>query len=298
MRMPTQFRATVQRTGLPFLVLLSAGIIVLGKADQMVLDTVRTTVNDATAPVLDVISRPVAGIGKMVDGVRGAVSIYQENRRLEQDNERLLQWQQTALKLAADNKQLRTLVKAVPEPAISYASARVIANSGGAYVRTVMIDAGTDDGLARGQAVIGGEGMVGRLTEVGVRASRVLLITDLNSRVPVVVESSHATAVLAGDNSDRPHLVYLGSPKDIRIGDRVVTSGDGGIFPPGLPVGVVAGVDGGGPRVEPYADLSQLGYVMAVDYGLSGGLPQPVPPNAPAGRRHKAAAGSGTAAAR
>ena len=288
--MPMPLRATVQRTALPFLVLLSAGIIVLGKADQMVLDSVRMSVSDSLAPALDVISRPVAAVGTMIDRVHGVVALYQENRRLEQENERLLQWQQAALKLATENKQLRSLVKSVPEPAVRYATARIIANSGGAYVRTVMIDAGSGDGLARGQAVISGEGLVGRLTEVGVRAARVLLITDLNSRVPVVVENSHAAAVLAGDNSDRPRLVYLGSSAQVQVGDRVVTSGEGGIFPPGVAVGVVAAVDGGVPRVEPYADMSQIGYVMAVDYGLSGGLPQPVQPVAPTGRRQKAAA--------
>lgn len=286
--MPTQLRATVQRTALPFLVLLSAGIIVLGKADQVVLDSVRMNVTDAFAPVLDAISRPVAAVGTMIDRVHGVISLYQENRRLSEENERLLQWQQSALKLSAENKQLRSLVKAVPEPAIRYTTARIIANSGGAYVRTVMIDAGTDEGLARGQAVISGEGLVGRLTEVGVRAARVLLITDLNSRVPVVVENSHTAAVLAGDNSDRPRLVYLGTSAEVRVGDRVVTSGEGGVFPPGVAVGVVAAIDGGVPRIEPYADLSQIGYLMAVDYGLSGGLPQPVPPVTPASRRRKA----------
>jgi rod shape-determining protein MreC len=291
--MPMQLRATVQRTALPFLVLLSAGVIVLGKADQMALDTVRMTVTDSLAPALDVVSRPVAAVGSMIDRVHGMISLYQENRRLEQDNERLLQWQQTALKLAADNKQLRSLVRAVPEPVVRYTSARIIANSGGAYVRTVMIDAGSGDGLARGQAVITGEGLVGRLTEVGVRAARVLLITDLNSRVPVVVETSHAAAVLAGDNSDRPRLVYLGNSAEVRVGDRVITSGEGGIFPPGVAVGVVAAIDGGVPRIEPYAELSQVGYVMAVDFGLSGGLPQPVPPVTAASRRHKANAADG-----
>ena len=78
------------------------------------------------------------------------------------------------------------MLKAVPDNAVSYVTARVIANSGGGYVRTVMVNAGTDQGLARGQAAITGDGLVGRLTEVGSRAARVLLITDLNSRIPVV----------------------------------------------------------------------------------------------------------------
>ena len=107
-------------------------------------------------------------------------------------------------------------------------------------MRTVLVNAGTDDRVARGQAAITGEGLVGRLTEVGNRAARVLLITDLNSRIPVTIESSHANAVLAGDNSERPRLLYLPSPDAVKIGDRIVTSGEGGVFPPGLPVGVVA----------------------------------------------------------
>jgi rod shape-determining protein MreC len=208
--------------------------------------------------------------------------------RLARENDQLLQWQQVALKMSADNRDLRGLLKAVPETAVSYVTARVIANSGGGYVRTVMVNAGTDEGLARGQAAITGDGLAGRLTEVGSRAARVLLITDLNSRIPVVIESSHANAVLAGDNSALPRLIYAGQPETIRIGDRILTSGEGGVFPPGLPVGVVAALDQG-PRVEPYVELSQLGYVLVVDYGLSGALPQPVPVAARSGRRSKSA---------
>ena len=83
--------------------------------------------------------------------------------------------------------------------------------------------------------------------------------------------------MLAGDNSDRPRLIFASEPKAIKIGDRVVTSGEGGVFPPGLPVGVVASLDQGGARVAPYAELSQLDYVLLVDYGLAGGLPHPAP---------------------
>jgi len=185
---------------------------------------------------------------------------------------------------------LRGLLKAVPEASVSYMTARVIANSGGAYVRTVMINAGSEEGLARGLAVITGEGLVGRLTEVGNRAARVLLITDLNSRIPVTIDGSHANAVLAGDNSERPRLIYVAAPQTVKIGDRIVTSGEGGVFPPGLPVGVVAALDGGMPRVDPYVELSQLGYVMAVDYGLSGALPQPASAMARQAGRGKRAA--------
>jgi rod shape-determining protein MreC len=290
-RLSPQVRAGIQRTTLPALILLSGAIVILGKADQTMFDKFRTTLSDALAPALDIMSRPLGAAETAVDRARGVVALYQDNRRLEQENERLLQWQQVALKLSADNRQLRGLLKAVPEGKVSYVTTRVIANSGGAYVRTVMINAGTEEGLARGQAAITGEGLVGRLTEVGSRAARILLITDLNSRIPVTVDGSHSNAVLAGDNSDRPRLVYLATPEAVKVGDRIVTSGEGGIFPPGLPVGVVTTIGGSGPRVEPYVEMSQLGYLMVVDYGLSGALPQPIPPATRPGRRAKTASG-------
>ena len=178
--------------------------------------------------------------------LRGFITVYRDNLRLAEENERLLGWQQVALRLSAENAELRDLSKLVSEPAISFVTARVIADSGGAYARSVMVNAGRDNGVARGQAAMTGEGLVGRVAEVGSRAARVLLITDLNSRVPVVVDGTRQRAILAGDNSARPSLRYVDAGGTIRIGDRIVTSGQGGVFPPGLPVGVVAGVDSEG----------------------------------------------------
>jgi rod shape-determining protein MreC len=280
-------RAAIQRTTLPILVLLSGAVIVLGKADQLLFDSLRTSVTDTVAPVLDAMAQPINAVGNMIDRVKMAVTTYQENVQLESENEKLLHWQQAALNLDAENRQLRSLLKAVPKTSVSYVTARVIANSGGAFVRMILINAGAEVQVGRGQAAITGEGLVGRLTEVGDRASRVLLITDLNSRIPVTIEATHVPAVLAGDNSERPRLLYVPSQDAVKVGDRVVTSGEGGVFPPGLPIGEVSAVDPGGPRVEPYVELSQLGYVMVVDYGLANSLPQPLPMLARQSRRAK-----------
>src|ERR1700688_1343388 len=127
-------RTAIQRTMLPILVLLSAAVVVLGKADQLLFDSMRTAVTDTVAPVLEAFSRPLAAVGSAIDNVQMLVNTYQENTRLETENARLLQWQQTALNLSADNQKLRSLLRAVPENSVSYVTARVIANSGGAYV--------------------------------------------------------------------------------------------------------------------------------------------------------------------
>jgi rod shape-determining protein MreC len=278
-------RAAIQRVSFPILVLLSIAAIVLGKADQTVFESIRMSVADAAAPTLDALSRPLVAAEDMAERAWGIVAAYQDNARLKAENERLLRWRRAALDLAAENARLRKLLKLAPEAAISYVTARVIANSGGAFARSLMVDAGSGSGVARGQAAITGDGLAGRVAEVGTRAARVLLVTDLNSRIPVILESSHQRAVLAGDNSERPQLRYLDPAAPVKIGDGVVTAGQGGVFPPGLPVGVVASVEDGVPRVEPYAELSRVEYLRIVDYGLADGLPAPVGPN-PRGGRH------------
>jgi len=269
-----QLRATLQRTTPTLLIVLAVGVVLVGKADQALFEPLRTRAIDAAVPVLDALSQPLSAGAAAVERVRAMATLYQDNLRLAEENRKLLQWQQVALKLSAENEAIRGLLKVVPENGVSYVTARLIGNSGG-YVRTAMVNAGADQGAARGQAAIAEGGLIGRLTEIGKRAARVLLITDLNSRIPVVIPASRTSAVLAGDNSDRPRLVFASEPKAIRIGDRVVSSGDGGVFPPGLPVGVVGSLEEGGARVEPYAALSQLDYVLLIDYGLAGGLPTP-----------------------
>jgi len=285
-------RAAVQRVALPLLVLLSATMVILGKADQVMFESLRVSVTDTASPALDVLSRPLAALGHLADRARDFVAVYQENHRLAEENGRLLNWQQAALNLASENARLRELLKLTPEPATTFITARVIANSGGAYVRSLMIYAGSENGVERGQAAVTGEGLVGRVSEVGSRAARVLLVTDLNSRVPVIVEGPQQRALLTGDNSERPCLRYLDAGAEIKVGDRVVTSGQGGVFPPGLPVGVVASLDGEAPRVEPYVELSRVEYLRIVDYGLADGLPKPVPIASRSGRRVEPLAGA------
>jgi rod shape-determining protein MreC len=291
MRISPARRAAIGRMSLTLLVVISASMIIVGKADQVAFQSLRNSVMDAAAPALDMLSRPAAALGAAADRVRGFVAVYRDNQRLAEENERLLGWQQVALRLSAENAELRDLSKLVPEPAISFVTARVIADLGGAYARSVMVNAGRDNGVARGQAALTGEGLVGRVSEVGSRAARILLITDLNSRVPVVVDGTRQRAILAGDNSARPSLRYADTGGTIRIGDRIVTSGQGGVFPPGLPVGVVSSLDSEGARIEPYAALSRVDYLRLVDYGLAEALPNPLSISARVGKRAESAVG-------
>jgi rod shape-determining protein MreC len=272
-------------------VLISAVMILFGKTDLLLYDGLRASVADRVAPLLQAVGQPVAAVTNAVQSVSNAVSVGRENAQLREENARLLQWQEVARRLETENTELRALTKFEPQNTVHSLAAQVIADSGGAFARNVLINAGSQEGVARGQAALSGEGLVGRISEVGSRTARVLLLTDLNSHIPVELEDNHQHAVLDGDNSEQPRLVYLPMTVEATVGERIVTVGAGGVFPPGLPVGVVSSVANGVIRVEPYAELSRLEVLRIVDFGLSGVLPQSaVPPRRASTRVSKSAA--------
>ena len=269
LRLTQPLRLWLQRFTFLLLLAGAAGLMLLGKADTVIVERMRVTASDALAPVLDALSRPTAALNDAIDAGRNVYGLALENRTLREENARLLQWQAVARRLEAENAALRGLMGFVPETAASEVTARVIGASGGAYVRSVLAAAGARHGVRKGQAAVAGTGLAGRVNEVGDRSARVLLITDLNSRIPVVVESSRDHAILVGDNGDRPRLDYLRPNARVAPGDRVVTSGLGGIFPPGIPVGTVVAADGGF-RVQPPIDWDRLEFLRLMDFGLSG----------------------------
>jgi len=272
-------RLLAQRFAFLTLVLASFALMLLGKADTVLVERVRVLIDDGVTPVLQVLSRPASAVASMVNAVHDLAALRAENVRLAEENARLMHWQTVARELDNENKSLRAQLNYAPDPDSAFISARVVGDTGGAFVRSMLINAGSREGVRKGQAVISGENLIGRVAEVGDRSARILLLTDPNSNIPVVIEGSRAKAILTGDNSDRPRLNYLSPNSNPAVGNRVVTSGHGGAFPPGMPVGVIASIQDGIVRVEPFVHRYQLEYVAVVDYGLPGVLPSDQPDN-------------------
>ncbi|CAA7615047.1 Cell shape-determining protein MreC [Magnetospirillum sp. LM-5] len=271
-------RLLAQRFAFVSLIVAAVALMILGKADIVLVERTRSLVADAVAPILDAISRPAATINEFTESVRELASLRAENARLKLENQRLLHWQMVARRLDADNSVLHEQLNVVPGPDPAFITARVIGDLGSAYGHSMLLGAGARDGVRKGQAVLSGEVLVGHIAEVGERSSRLLLLTDLNAKIPVVVEASRTRAILAGDNKDRPKLSYIAGSASVSVGDRVVTSASGAAFPPGLPIGVVASTHDGIARVQPFVRRHELEFVAIVDYGLGGVLPFERPP--------------------
>ena len=251
---------------------VAIALLLLSRLQPTALDGIRAHVMDGFTPVLAALAHPATAAAEAIEWFGEIGRLQDDNNRLKEENSRLLQWQQAALRLEADNNDLRRMLKFHPEPGLKFITARVIGDPGGAFVRTFLITAGAHDGVKKGQAAIAEDGLIGRVVDVGEWSSRVLLITDLNERIPVMMESSRYRAVLSGDNSAQPRLLYLPRDAAAVVGERVVTSGTGGMIPPGLPIGTVSVADEHGVIVKPLVDLSRIEYVRLVDFNLPGGL--------------------------
>tara|TARA_A100001388_G_scaffold227691_1_gene179084 strand:- start:144 stop:1025 length:882 start_codon:yes stop_codon:yes gene_type:complete len=269
-RIAAPVKSVTQRFAYLLLILSAIGVLVIGRVDVATTEQVRTQVVDAVAPILDVIGRPVESFNVGVDRIQEIYTVFDANQKLRQERDRLLHWQALARKLETENRALKGLLNfnAGPEP--RFIAARVVADTGGAFAHSLILNAGERAGVRKGQAAVTGDGLIGRISGVGSRSSRLLLITDLNSRIPIVIESTRIRAVLAGTNSGRPRMIHLPTGAMVAIGDRVVTSGHGGVFPNGLPVGVVTSVTDGIIEIQPYVNRERIEYVRVLDYGLIG----------------------------
>ncbi|VBB69093.1 Rod shape-determining protein MreC [invertebrate metagenome] len=266
------FRLLLHRFTFLTLIMVAFGLMLLGKADTLLIDRLRAVIGDAFTPLLEVLSRPAANVTLLIENMRHLVMLRAENARLHEENMRLLHWQAVALHLESENHALRDLLKFIPGPTASFISARVIAVTDGPFVRSALLNAGRRDGVRKGQAVVTGAGLAGRVDRVGSLSARILLLTDTNSRIPVIVTPSRNRALLIS-NKGTLQLIYMIGDGPITPGNRVVTAEDAYAFPPDLPVGIVTHVYDSFIEVHPFVQPATLEYVRLVDYGLSGILP-------------------------
>jgi rod shape-determining protein MreC len=262
-------RQALARLTLPVLIAGAFGLMLLGKADTLLAERARMGLDDVLAPIWDVLAAPMAQLHDAADSVGRLFTLASDNARLREENEQLRKWQAIALALDAENATLKANLRWIPDPAPSFITARVVADAGGAYARAVLLAVGPMHGITKGQIALDESGLVGRVTEVGSRSVRVLLITDINSRIPVILESSRAHAILMGTNGPRPRLAYWPEGVPPTDGERVVSSGEAGAFPAGLPVGTVHYTAQKVPEVEPAARLDRLEVLRVFDYGLT-----------------------------
>lgn len=265
----SHIRLLAQKFALVILILSAFVMMMVNKTDTVLIEKTSSMATDVISPVIDVMVIPAKVVARFYDCIRDFKDIHDDNQRLAEENSRLNNLFDRARALEIENKLLADLLNYVTPPEADFVTARVIAEEGDAFSHSVIAYIG-DKKVKKGQVALSDKGVVGRVDRVGNVYGRIILITDINSKIPVMVEKTRVRGILSGDNTTSPKMIFIPLDAEINPGDRIVTSGVAGVFPAGLPVGKVVSLDKNEIRVKPFSNLEQLEYIKLVDYGLKG----------------------------
>ena len=261
---PDRYSTALGRLMLGALVVMLLGLFLLWRIDSPRVERLRMEITDRVISNFATITAPVTSAVNILRSARGYTRIYQQNQELRRELQQMKAWKEAALQREQENARLLDLNNVRLDPKFTKITGVVLADSGSPFRQTVLLNVGRRDGIVDGWAAIDGIGLVGRIAGVGERTSRVILLTDTSSRIAVSIESNGQRAMIIGDNTSRPPLEFLEDPETVRPGDRVVTSGDAGVFPSGLLVGQVTQTQSGRLRVRLAADMQRLEFLRVV----------------------------------
>ena len=265
----SHIRLLAKKFALVILFLSAFALMLVNKTDTVIIEKTSTVATDVISPAIDVLVIPAKMIAKVYDYFRDLKQIHKDNVRLREENRKLNILYDRFKSLEIENKLLSDLLNYVTPEESEFITARVIAEEGDAFSHSMIAYTG-DAPVKKGQVALSDKGVVGRVERVGNAYARIILITDINSKIPVMAEKTRIRGILSGDNTTMPRLIFIPLDADINVGDRIVTSGVAGVFPAGLPIGKVVSVNKNEIRIKPFSSLEQLEYIKLVNYGLSG----------------------------
>tara|TARA_Y200000002_G_scaffold383006_1_gene402521 strand:- start:1894 stop:2742 length:849 start_codon:yes stop_codon:yes gene_type:complete len=233
----------------------------LWRVENQRLERFRNALTDEILPKTNFLLKPITISYQILSDFKSYTKLYQQNQDLKNELQKMEGWKEAALQLEQKNAQLSLLNNVKLDLTINWVTGQVVADSGSPFNQSVLLNIGSQDGVQDGAAAIGGLGLVGRVSGVGQNTSRVILLTDVSSSIPVVVQKTGKSALLNGDNSLNPILNFLEDKRAIRPGMRVFTSGEGKVFPKDLLIGTIVLDTSGQLRVNLAAELEELNYL-------------------------------------
>ncbi|MBU2943759.1 rod shape-determining protein MreC [Shimia thalassica] len=262
------FIGPLKRLLLAILLLCLLGIFLVWRIDSPRVERFRAQVVDKVVPSFDWAMAPATGAVDLFRDFQSYQRILEQNAELRRELQQMKAWKEAALQLEQENARLLDLNNVRLDPRLTFVTGVVLADSGSPFRQSVLLNIGARDGIVDGWAAMDGIGLVGRIAGVGQSTSRVILLSDSSSRIPALIQPSGQTALIVGDNTIAPYIDFLENDDKVRPGDRVVSSGDGGVFPSGLLIGQVATDPGGRLRVRLAADYERLEFLRVLrDHG-------------------------------
>jgi len=256
-------KGTKQKFSLFVLIILSIIFIYVETIEARPLNYLRSFLKDTIYRGALIVSTPTKVFSNLTDYAKEHVNLYSNYSQLKKENEQLKNNISETNFLELENTQLRKLIEEQIASSSNLVSARVMLDKQSPYLNSFVINIGSNKGIKNGMAALDGKNFIGRIVDVNFFSSRVLLISDLNSKIPVLIEPSAYHAILSGHGRNKPSLEYLPENHNIQNGDKVYTSGKEGIFSPGIPIGEVK-IENDKIKVLLFSDLSQITFVNII----------------------------------
>jgi rod shape-determining protein MreC len=253
-------RGSKQKFSLFALIVVSIIFLSLEKIETKPLRYFRALVKDVIYRGAMVVSAPSKSINNFSDSITQHMHLYDDYSKLKKENNDLKNKISEKNFLELENNQLRKLIEEQVSSTANFTSARVMLDKQSPYLNSFIINVGSNKNIKNGMAAMDGTNFIGRIVDVNFFSSRVLLISDLNSKIPVMTEPSANHAILSGHGDSKPTLEYLPKNHNIQDGDKVYTSGKEGIFSPGIPIGEVK-IEDDITKVLLFSDLSQITFI-------------------------------------
>ena len=256
-------RGAKQKFSLFVLILLSLSIFVLDISELKPIKILRSLLNDGVYRISAISSSPIKFSGTVKDFFITHIFVYKENRKLKTELEELKHKDFQTLYLQTANKRLQDIIQLEKQSVFTTIAAKVILDKNSPYLNSVIINRGSSSRIKLGMPVLSEGNLVGRVVEVNFLSARILLLNDLNSKIPVMISPKGSQAILSGRGEDKPKLEYL--PEKFELSDKnlVFTSGKDGIFFEGIPVGNVIFEDNK-IKVQLFSDPNQVSFVNVI----------------------------------
>ena len=264
LRQSDEFTRPLRRILQAVVILCLLSVFLVWRIDSPRVERFRSHVIDQVMPSFTWAMTPVMAITELALNFQSYQSLYEQNQELRRELQQMKSWKEAALQLEQENARLLDLNKVRLDPDLTRVTGVVLADSGSPFRQSVLLNVGARDGILDGWATMDGLGLVGRISGVGAKSSRVILLTDASSRIPATIEPSGQSVLIVGDNTLAPPIDFIENPELVRPGDRIVSSGDGKVFPPGLLIGQVAKDPGGRLRVRLAADYERLKFLRVL----------------------------------
>ena len=246
-----------------FLLALSLLFFTLDYFNVQIVRHLRSRIADMVIPIGETVSVPFKKLGSLYTSISELFSLKEEVTALRQKNRRLEEALYKTSHHAIENHYLRLLSKLIPTSSQERFTTLVLGYPGYPFIKNILIRGGYDNGLQKDMPLLNHQGLIGRIVQTNKTSSFGLLITDINSRVPATILPTRIHTIVIGNNTASPTLTYVDSSK-VNTGQIVVTSGEGGIFPPGIPIGQISEIDENGtPHIQPFASLNEISYLQA-----------------------------------